>query len=233
MNYLNKDKPKNGYGYIYKYTSPSRKSYIGQTRYSLHERALKEGKGYKNSSVFYSAILKYSIENFEVEILEECKIEELDEKEAYYIKKYNTLVPYGYNIYSFGCGVSMKKRKTAIDVYDLKCNYITSFPSLIDAALEYKIPWQAISSCVLHHIEYYKDKIYTYKGEKPKIPHVTKTHGRVTAQYDLEGNLLHIYNSANEAARAINKNTSAGRNIRSVCSGDRKTAFGFIWKYLD
>ena len=42
-----------------------------------------------------------------------------------------------------------------------------------------------------------------------------------------------VYDSANEAAKAIGKNTAAGRNIRSVCTGDRKTAYGFKWKYLD
>ena len=36
---MNNTEPKKGYGYIYKYTSPSGKSYIGQTIHSLQERA--------------------------------------------------------------------------------------------------------------------------------------------------------------------------------------------------
>ena len=54
-----------------------------------------------------------------------------------------------------------------------------------------------------------------------------------TAQYDLDGNLIAIFNSANEAAIAIGKNSNAARNIRSVCYGDRITAYGYKWKFLD
>lgn len=233
MNCLMEISPKNGYGFIYRYTSPSGKNYIGQTRYSLRRRSQKNGKDYKNCPAFYSAIQKYGFENFTVEILEECLLEELDVKEAEYIKKYNSLVPCGYNIYPSGSGVCQNKSRTAVDVYDLECNYIASFPSLIDCALEYSVPWQAISACIRREIEYYKDKIYTYKGKKPSLPHITKTHGRITAQYDLNGNLLKIYNSANEAARAIGKNSNAGRNIRLVAEGKRQTAFGYKWKFLD
>lgn len=233
MNCLTEINPKKDCGFIYRYISPSGKSYIGQTRYSLKRRSQKEGKDYKNCPAFYSAILKYGWSNFKVEILEECPLKDLDKKEAEYIKFYNSLVPYGYNIYPSGSGVCQKKSKTAIDVYDLECNYITSFPSLIDCALEYSIPWQAISACIRQEIEYYKDKIYVYKGKKPALPHITKTHGRVTAQYDLEENLIKIYNSANEAARAIGKNSNAGRNIRLVAEGKRQTAFGYKWKFLD
>ena len=38
------------------------------------------------------------MENFKFEIIEECSIEELNEKEQYYIKYYNSLVPNGYNL---------------------------------------------------------------------------------------------------------------------------------------
>lgn len=233
MNCLTEINPKKDCGFIYKYTSPSKKTYIGQTRYSLDKRSKKDGSGYKNCSVFYSAIKKYGFENFSVEILEECLIEQLDQREAYYIKKYNSLVPYGYNIYSSGSGVCQTKSKTAVDVYDLNCNYITSFSSLIECALEYSIPWQAVSACARKEIQYYKDKIYVYRGEKPSCPHIIKTHGRITAQYDLDGNLLKIYKSANEAARSIGKNSNAGRNIRAAAEGKRQSAFGFKWKFLD
>mgnify|MGYP003571263887 CR=1 FL=1 len=50
-------KPKKGYGFIYKYTSPSGKSYIGQTIYSLKERAkTSNGAGYSNCIIFFRAI---------------------------------------------------------------------------------------------------------------------------------------------------------------------------------
>ena len=75
--------------------------------------------------------------------------------------------------------------------------------------------------------------IYKYLGEEPEPVIKKKNQGRQTAQYDLEGNFIAIYPSANQAAAAIGKNSNAGRNIRAVCEGKRKTAYGFIWKFID
>lgn len=79
------------------------KSYIGQSinlskRYKEHTSNWKKDYG----SVFHRAIRKYGVGNFEYNILEYCLIEELNEKEIYYIKKYNTLNPYGYNVATGG-----------------------------------------------------------------------------------------------------------------------------------
>lgn len=235
MNYLDcKEKPRQGYGWVYKYTSPSGKSYIGQTIYSLYDRAGLNGRCYQNCSTFYAAIQKYGFENFQVEILDEVPEGLLEEKEAQYIQQYNTLLPNGYNYHAKGSGPrQLLHTKTVIDVYDLDLNYIETFDSLISCANKYNIPYQSISSCINHEIDYYKDKIYVRNGEKPNKPHITLTHGRKTAQFDLNGNLIAVYKSAAEAARAIGKKDNAGRNIRSVCSGDRQTAYGFKWQFVD
>ena len=60
-------------GFIYKYTSPSGKSYIGQTIKTVEQRAKYTGEGYKKCPVFYRAILKYGFENFTCEILEQIE----------------------------------------------------------------------------------------------------------------------------------------------------------------
>lgn len=233
MNYLNYS-PRQGFGLIYKYTSPSGKNYIGETTYSLKERAGKDGKRYRNCSVFYAAIEKYGFSNFSVEILEEVLKDELLLREEYYIKKYNSVVPNGYNICKKGNKEGKgENRKTPIDVYDLECNFIASYPSLIEAAKAYNTSWQAISSCLTKKRPYHKGCIFVYKDEKPKKPKTYNTHGRTTAQYDLQDNLIAVYSSANQAARAIGRNSNAGRNIRSVCEGKRNTAFGYKWRYLE
>lgn len=55
---------------VYKYTSPSGKSYIGQTSTDRQNREGKNGLYYKQCTAFYNAILKYGLENFQYEILE-------------------------------------------------------------------------------------------------------------------------------------------------------------------
>lgn len=45
----------------------------------------------------YQAIRKYGLENFDFSIVEECLIEQLNEKEIYYIKLYNSFLSNGYN----------------------------------------------------------------------------------------------------------------------------------------
>jgi predicted GIY-YIG superfamily endonuclease len=90
-------------GIIYLITSPSGKKYIGQTiqplekRWKQHIDASK--REYKDHCrVLNKSLRKYSDKHFKIEILEECEQEYLDEKELFYIEKYNTIVPNGMNI---------------------------------------------------------------------------------------------------------------------------------------
>lgn len=229
--------PKKGYGFIYKYTSPSGKSYIGQTIYSLKERAkTTNGTGYSNCTIFFRAIQKYGFENFKWEVLGEFLIEDLDEKERYFIEKENTLQPNGYNIKSGGAAAfeKGKLRKERINQFDLNGNFIRSYESLRIAAEENNTNYQSISAVLRRIRPQLNGYIYRYDGEpNPEPVERKKTHGRITAQYDLNDNLIQTYPSANAAALAIGKNSNAARNIRAVCLGDRLTAYGFKWKYLD
>ena len=91
-------------GYIYCYTNIlNGKKYVGQTRYSLRQRAGKDGKGYNTQFKFGKAISKYGWDNFKcsvLEIIEEDTLEKLSSKlniqERYWINKLNTYKE-GYN----------------------------------------------------------------------------------------------------------------------------------------
>lgn len=91
---------------IYKITNNiSGKSYIGQSvhieqRISEHksESASTDTNRKAYNSVIHKAIRKYGWSNFSYSIIEECLISELDDKERFWIKEYNTLIPNGYNI---------------------------------------------------------------------------------------------------------------------------------------
>lgn len=82
---------------IYKITNKiNNKSYIGQ---SVHiERRWIEHCIPSSNSQIAQAIKQNGKENFDFQVLEECSIKELDEKEKYYIKKFNTINPNGYNV---------------------------------------------------------------------------------------------------------------------------------------
>lgn len=79
------------------------KIYIGQS-VDVYRRLKKHIWDIKNENnqYLYRAFRKYGIENFTYELIEECPIEELNEKEKYYIKKFNSYVGYdnanGYNL---------------------------------------------------------------------------------------------------------------------------------------
>lgn len=77
------------------------KVYVGQTKVSLrlrfqnHLSASRNGKDY----IIGKAIRKYGEDKFYIELLEECAIEELNEREKYWISFFNsTNNKFGYNI---------------------------------------------------------------------------------------------------------------------------------------
>lgn len=74
------------------------KIYIGQsvhikTRFNQHKNEAKNG----NTRPLYNAIRKYGVENFSFEVIEECSKEKLNEREIYWIKKYDSFHN-GYNL---------------------------------------------------------------------------------------------------------------------------------------
>lgn len=77
------------------------KVYVGQTKVSLklrfqnHLSASRKGKDY----VIGKAIRKYGEDKFYIELLEECTVEELNDREKYWIKFFNSSnYKFGYNI---------------------------------------------------------------------------------------------------------------------------------------
>lgn len=76
---------------IYKITNPNGRVYIGQA-VDL-ERRIKEYKRLhcKDQPGIYNSLLKYGFEAHKIEILEECSIDELSNKEGYYQDLYDSV----------------------------------------------------------------------------------------------------------------------------------------------
>lgn len=82
---------------IYKITSPTKKVYIGQSidiedRFKCYKRLKCKGQ-----VILYASFLKYGVENHKFEILIECEIIELNEKERYYQDLYSCIDKNGMN----------------------------------------------------------------------------------------------------------------------------------------
>lgn len=99
--------------------------YIGQTtniekRWNKHKTEPFNTKSKAYEYPLYRAIRKYGLENFAFEILEECKVVELNEKEMYYIQKFNSYF-HGYNQTLGGDARSVVEKEKIIGIIqDLK-----------------------------------------------------------------------------------------------------------------
>ena len=60
---------------------------------------------------------------------------------------------------------------------------------------------------------------------------INKTSQRKIGAFDLDGNLILQYDSIIEAFTSLNKPSRV--NIDNALQGKQKTAYGYIWKYLD
>ncbi len=98
-------------GYIYKYTYPNGKVYIGQTTTSVEKRwkeHVSNSKRLHSKMVCDAAINKYGKENIKIEVLEEVEVDEkkptlliekLNELERKYISEYDSAnIAKGYNM---------------------------------------------------------------------------------------------------------------------------------------
>ncbi len=126
---------------IYKFTNPKGKVYIGKSKHiEVRKEDYKSEKIYQQRKIYYS-IKKYGLENHEFEIIEECSIDQLDEREIYWIKQYNS-VEEGLNL-TYG-GDGGRKSKESLELfrlnimkpilqYDLEGNFIKEYRGASEA----------------------------------------------------------------------------------------------------
>ena len=106
------------------------KVYVGQSRNIEQRWRTHRNRPFNPHSIdyekpLYRAIRKYGIENFSFQVLEECSIEALNEKEVYWISQLNAMNPlFGYNLTEGGTAVApVKLSKTECNqIVDLLLN---------------------------------------------------------------------------------------------------------------
>lgn len=203
--------------YIYKITNDiNDKIYIGKTTQTIQERFrthIKDSKrGYKNRPL-YNAINKYGIEHFSIEEIEECPEDILNDREKYWIEYYGSY-KYGYNGTLGGDG-----------------------RTYLDYELVYKLWKENNSIQEIHNILGY-DKgsiskilsIYNISSED-KFWRGKENQMVSVAMVDKDTNkIIKVFSSIADAYNELGKQHSG--HITSVCKGQRKTAYGYKWKYI-
>lgn len=123
---------------IYKYTNKTNgKIYIGQST-NIHKRYIQHIYDSKHrpekSTGIDKAIAKYGIENFEFEIIEECPVEQLNDREKYWIEYYNSYHQ-GYNCSLGGDSLKGAEHPRAIlteeEVWEIREMYKMHIPRSI------------------------------------------------------------------------------------------------------
>lgn len=237
----------------------NQKIYIGQS-INIQQRwqAHRNSYYHKNFShlPLYAAFSKYGKENFELIILEECPISELDSKEIEYIKYFNGTDPHiGYNLEPGGYGrrgyktseKTLEKLRLAHSghaptnnrpVYciekDLEADSIKNMAIKLQG-MGLKATASAIGNCLtgkshthlgLHFI-YLEDKENKEKIKEVMLASTNNAYKKIQCVETGK-----IYNNAAEVEREIGISRSC---IRDVCRKYRnaQTAGGYHWKYYE
>lgn len=209
-------------GFIYKITNTlNQKVYIGKTTTSLKERweehQLDAYRESMSNRPLYKAIRKYGISNFSIELIEECDISILSNREIYWIETYHSFSN-GYNATLGGDG------KILYD-YDL-------IADLLKQGLSTKDICNIVGCCdeTVFNVAKRNNLSLNFTNnfclKKQKVCQYTKTEEYIQS-----------FDSYIDAARWLEEQGivkesagSARSHIGEVCRGKRKTAYGYIWK---
>lgn len=145
------------------------KVYIGQSiniekRWNKHKSASQDVLDHSYETHLYRSFRKYGIENFDFSIIEECPIAELNQKERYWIQKYNSFFK-GYNLTLGGdsSGTEIKKEKIIGIFKDLETTDLIQK----EIALKWNISEEMVQG--INTGRYWKCDNIEYPIRKPKI----------------------------------------------------------------
>ena len=194
------------------------KMYIGKTEYNPPERRWKQhvNESHKTRNrhrALYGAMHKYGEDNFSFIVLEETN--NPNEREQYYIQKFDTYHN-GYNETLGGDGSAYLE----LPEQEICQFYVEGTHSLKDTAEHFG-----------HDILTIKRILYKYNI--PIVPsHIVSFEKRKRAVAKLDPNtqeILEVFSCVKDAEAKC----PTGKHIGQVCTGKRKTAGGYAWKYID
>ena len=212
------------------------KRYIGQTvfpinkRWSAHKYASFKSKR-KSKSALHSAIFRYGIKNFGIKIITHCNsIEEMNHREQYYIKLFNTLAPNGYNLDNGGKNklASEQTKKKMRESHSKEKHF--AFGKRGD-----QLPWfgrrnnektiRKMSTCKLGSLNPLFNKPHSLQ-EKENLSTKCKNKRKIICHENGQ-----MYSSIREAADVLNLDRASISNI--VRGAAKRTRSGFSFSYIN
>ena len=204
--------------YIYKITNDiNQKIYVGKTERTVEERFLEHYRAFKRESCekrpLYSAMRKYGIEHFHIELIEET--DNPEEREIYWIEKLGSFKT-GYNATLGGDG------KKYLD-YDLIVDTYKEIKNQKEVAKYLNISEKTVRKILQgRKIQTVAPKI----GNKP------------VSCLDRDGNFISHFESCGDGARWVASQRvskasidTIAKRIADVARGERKTAYNYIWRF--
>jgi group I intron endonuclease len=189
-----------------------------------------------SGSVLKKAIKKYGKANFKKEILEYClSKEELWEKEEYWLNFFNAESdPLFYNRTNKAYGNSGQTLEGKEKISQARKGWIPSDETkkrMSEGRKGHKMynnEWRLKIKNALTGIKRTDETKHKQSEIKKGKPSKSK---KPVLQYDKQGNFLKEYPSVTEAAKALNK--KSGAVITEVCNmkKNRKSIFGYVWRY--
>lgn len=208
---------------IYKITNLiNNKIYIGETIRNLNVRwneHKSEALGGRHGYTYHlhNAMRKYGIDNFTIEIIDNCPDGERFLLESEYIQKYNSNNPeIGYNTVIEGTGRTLISTDAILEAWEEGL-------TINDTAKLLGVHKSTISKR-LHANNITDEEIQERRGESVK-----QRCSRPVLQYDLQGNLIKRWPSAS----SCQEDGYTQSEISSCCRQEIRIAYNYLWKYED
>ena len=204
---------------IYKITNKvNQKCYIGKSidinkRWIRHRCCAGSYADTTPENHLYRAMKKYGIQNFAFEVIEECDIKHLCERERYYIELHKSYdQDFGYNMTLGGEGALKQSRELICELWN---NGLTISEIARHISGSRNTVKDALNECGIDY-----KKVAVARG----VTH----RSRPVNQYDNDGSLLKTWESSRQAERELHIDHSS---IADCCNYMTKQAGGYIWRY--
>ena len=229
---------------IYKITNPNNKSYIGKAVNLSRRKNSYRGMFCDTQPKIYNSLKKYGWEQHIFEVIEECSVDMLVEREIYH--KTEFIEKYGWDMALFinivdeigGKFTDETKRKISQSKKGHKC-YTDEWRLKISNSLNERNHSQYYTEEVKSKISNAlkgKSKVFTQEHLDNLSKANLESKGKIVECYDLSNKFIQEFSCLREAKTWLlnEKNLHSpniDKQIKDCCTGRQKTCHGFKFKY--